>query len=339
MPKINYEHQLSQSSPFDHGSDKDVYRLQEDLDSVLYKPRGWLAKKNLEKEVRIAQAVKKHFEALGNSPTYLAIDLTNVSSNPHNIIVKAQFAEKSNLNDYLNSTYLPLDTCLELGSHLIQGLGNLHSAGYLSNDLKPENILVFNEQNKPVAKISDFGKAAYVGDHIDTVVFASGNGRFVAPEKVSTKKGEVFSMALIMLRVFEEHFHPDLCDDLASTNKNGKGGIEGLLLLNGRSYHKGISGRVIALIKYLAAKIFGHVSLSQGKREEKIIHAHIQRVFSSRAYRLDPKVNEAIAKLRDLLIDMTKASPKDRPSTEEAKERYLAAMNDILKAEYPWKLK
>lgn len=89
-----------------------------------------------------------------------------------------------------------------LGSHLLNGLANLHTADFVHGDIKPENCLIFEQEGQNILKLSDFGKAEEMPDK-KTGLY-SGNTRFAPLEGKLSKKGDVYGAALILIRNFEE---------------------------------------------------------------------------------------------------------------------------------------
>ena len=219
---------------------------------------------------------------------------------------------------------LSIDTRLDLGFQVVKGMHNMQKAGFVTGDAKLENILVFEiEPGKFVVRISDFGKARTLAE--ESISFVDGNPRFTSPEGVLTRKGEVFSTGLMLLRILEEGIDPKLCEKYQLGKRRG---IEGLLLKKGRKNKKGVTGQLAFLGKYLIAKTSGHLFLGQAKNEETIIHDHID-ALSSKFFltpNLDNPKDRALLNIFALIKDMTQADPSKRPTMEEVENRYRAAL-------------
>ncbi len=97
---------------------------------------------------------------------------------------------------------LSLQFRLLLAWQFAQGLTDLHEGGFAHGDLKPENALIFWERRTTILKLADFGRAVLLGP--DEAVPYVGNWRFAPPEALTSQKGDVYSMALVVVRIFEE---------------------------------------------------------------------------------------------------------------------------------------
>jgi len=233
-------------------------------------------------------------------------------------------AAVGDLDGYIKKPELSLDTRLSLGLQVIKGMHNMQKAGYVTGDAKLENILVFETDAGPIARISDFGKARKLAE--EGVSLVDGNPRFTAPEGVLTRKGEVFSTGLMLLRILEEGIDPEQCKKLQVGKRRG---VEALLLRQGRPNKKGVSGQIAFVKKYMVAKTTGNISLDQGKSEEEAIHRHIDNLSSSffNSPNTDSPKGRALLSIFELIKDMTQDDPAKRPTMEEVEKRYTAALD------------
>jgi len=93
---------------------------------------------------------------------------------------------------------------IELVKQLFSGFRDLHAAGYIHGDPKLENVLLYSLNGKPLLKIADWGKCK---TRTPTEKgFHTGNHRHMPPERLSSQKGEVFSAAMMAIRILEEEF-------------------------------------------------------------------------------------------------------------------------------------
>lgn len=72
-----------------------------------------------------------------------------------------EYAPKGSLLNHINLNKLTQSELNSLFKKICQGLKFMHCKGYSHRDLKLENILVFEENNKLIPKLSDFGFATY----------------------------------------------------------------------------------------------------------------------------------------------------------------------------------
>ena len=52
---------------------------------------------------------------------------------------------------------------LEIFTHVMRGMAEIHKNGILHRDLKPENIFIGEKEGKLIAKVGDFGLARILG--------------------------------------------------------------------------------------------------------------------------------------------------------------------------------
>lgn len=72
------------------------------------------------------------------------------------------------LYNAVSKNYLTFDDKVKIIDDLFCGLSFLHSQNLIHLDIKPVNILLFNEDNKWVAKYTDFGMSQYINDNLKT---------------------------------------------------------------------------------------------------------------------------------------------------------------------------
>jgi hypothetical protein len=204
-----------------------------------------------------------------------------------------------------------------LGSHLLDGLSNLHLAGYAHGDMKPENCLIYTgEDQSSILKISDFGKTEKV---LNESKFYSGNPRFVSPEGKLSTKGDVYSAALILIRNFEEKYPLPLITvdpkDFDMPIEDKYQGIEryvvehkAFLACNEEINPKNLKRRIT----------LGALSESKKLKQRNLIHEYIDKLHEH----LKGDLPERAHQLCDLLKQMTEADPNKRCSSAEASKAY-----------------
>ena len=151
---------------------------------------------------------KNSLQRLMESSLHLAVDLTDapdilIEGKPAVIARMAQ----TNLESAVRTAPYPFPQSANLARQLMKGFRELHAGGYVHGDIKLENILVYNFDGNPIIKIADWGKSKKLGDN--EVALHTGNRRHMAPERLCSQKGEVFGVAMMVVRMLEEEFLTD----------------------------------------------------------------------------------------------------------------------------------
>lgn len=116
------------------------------------------------------------------------------------------------------NTMTDLETFLRIVSQVCSGLALLHHFGYTHNDLKMSNIRIIRSDDKPVAKILDFGLArdydpSRAGEMAGTV-------EYMAPEIFqggkATVASDIYSLGIVLYRLITGRF-PFKEDDPVAT--------------------------------------------------------------------------------------------------------------------------
>jgi len=116
------------------------------------------------------------------------------------------------INRYCDKHELTLQQRLELFMDVCDGVQHAHQKAIIHRDLKPSNILVHDRDNKPVAKIIDFGLAKAVATSprvADQTMFTQvgavvGTPEYMSPEQTDLTGGgvdtrtDVYSLGLIL---------------------------------------------------------------------------------------------------------------------------------------------
>ena len=315
------------------GSDKRVVRATHLGDrNVAYAPvrklgglysKESVLKKEFQKIRTIRDGVKDY--------THLALDITELQAQQRidNKYSLTTPAARCDLEDELRKPELSFTKRINYCTQYLNGLKNLHAANVAHGDIKPENCLIFNDDNGDVVKIADFGKAQKIPPNGHKTY--KGNLRFCPPEGVLTTKGDVFSSALLIVRMLEETsgvldedgvLVPVLNRDRDSNNVQGKGrGIDKYVVDHGRFLgidSQNLKGNITRRLPR-QVKISRQSSFNKNK-QETLIKDYIDVLFK----KLEQKkaLNKTSAEqLKSLLKDMIKVNPNDRITAEEAHER------------------
>src|SRR5262249_51398876 len=98
----------------------------------------------------------------------------------------------------------PVGQACRMASHVLKGLEQAHSLGFVHRDIKPENILIGRGPDGLIAKISDFGLAkSFRGLGLSGLTFSGemrGTVPFMPPEqmldfKTVTPSGDLYATA------------------------------------------------------------------------------------------------------------------------------------------------
>jgi len=278
--------------------------------------------KNLKSE--ISYIVKKE--------RHLAIHYSSVPQNGElqkYFIVKTFRAKGDLESEIVNCDF---QTKIRFIKEILEGWTNLHEAGCLHGDPKLENILVFEKNGILFVALSDFGKAAFTSDDEDFIYL--GNSRHEPNERRLSKKGEVFSAAIILIRILEEEFldsnkwlldkegKPFIPFDMDRSKIDPKRkGIEKFALANSlMTQHeaKSLRGKMKVYSERAIATILPY---SPNMKAEKEIGVYIDALTDKLHFSKRMLENEMML-LRDLLKDMTRAEKTKRPLMEKVHTRF-----------------
>ena len=136
----------------------------------------------------------------------LAIDfqwappMGRVSKKPTVIAPKAS----TDLENFVRGRKCEFPKSIDYIKQLMSGYKNLHRIGRIHGDSKLNNVLVFGPPGAETIKLADWGKDKELV--ADKFTFSTGNCRYMPPERLASQKGEVFSMAMMAVRMLEEEF-------------------------------------------------------------------------------------------------------------------------------------
>jgi serine/threonine protein kinase len=301
-------------------------------------------------EYRFNINIKSNCNLTNDDRNYLAIDMTY---NAELSRVKQQETFVANtavgdLESILNkgedtkdafgttSTKLDLKQTSQLASDLLKGSAALHKVGYLHGDLKLDNCLIYKEnwaEGRYNLKIADFGIVRQITPDKETFLH-TGNARYAAPENKLSKKAEVFSVGLMLIRLFEQPYldpennKPTLIpyenDNAPTINK--RYGVEKFVVDNPicpQSERKGFFNRIRAGRKFIKAFLYTRFNFSKvsanKQKSEKVIHEYIDALADSMK---DTCPNDTRQKLAELLKSMTRSDPRERPTMEQAMKTF-----------------
>lgn len=340
------------------GKAKRVWEKEGDTESAYLTPMKQQAitrlfqkskKTEIKEEVETANQIKEELDPEPEEELNLAVDLTVLEDEK----IQGEYTVKTTRAgvEYTDETgakktHLDLDKRIHeapptfpdsaaIGEQVLNGMVNIHKAGFVHGDLKLENVLIYKgSDGKILARISDFGKTRRLGNN-KTAMY-TGNARFASPEGKLSKKGEVFSTAVMLIRVLEgELIQKNTVSSkvLISPTRPGKTfetsqreGVEKFLTTSQdcpQNETKSLKGKV---------QVYGRTALVQAHLDPKKlynaqieIHSYISELRKQliEEHGSDEKKINAVC---NLLMKMTNSIPKERPSMEEALTEYKHAM-------------
>lgn len=111
-----------------------------------------------------------------------------------------EYADLGSLRGVLETQdSLSIKDSLRYCHHVSRALMHAHDEGILHRDLKPENILLFQADNKPVAKLTDYGIAKALGSQSHTFT-SIGSPAYMAPEQFYDQYGltsDIYGLGIV----------------------------------------------------------------------------------------------------------------------------------------------
>ncbi len=255
---------------------------------------------------------------------------TALEAEAENLTAKAlEFREKAKT--------LPFPTAeesLDCVKQIANGAKNVHLAGMALGDPKPDNVMVYDgPDGKKIYRLSDWGKTSPIkpGER----ALYTGNTRYVPPEGGKSQQGDVYSMALIMIRVLEEPLlqegNKQALVDIPSGKKkagtfakeNERRGVEHHMCYHKDTKQRDLEGapwksKVETYASLNAPKMVPAVfrtSPPEGGPEQVVIYKYIDAMVEGLIVSGRYEKEEA-KKLGNLLKGMTVSDPRLRPTME-----------------------
>ncbi len=120
-----------------------------------------------------------------------------------------EFVDGPSLREVMRSPLLDTTSALKMALEICRAIDYAHTRGIIHRDLKPENIL-FDEQAGGIAKVSDFGLAAFADNELASSKFnvtethvSMGTLSYMAPEqrvdaKNADHRADIYSLGVIL---------------------------------------------------------------------------------------------------------------------------------------------
>ncbi|MFI0434172.1 MAG: protein kinase [Parachlamydiaceae bacterium] len=313
--------------PIGEGKAKKITHNPNRWDSVLCTAMQKSKLKEIQKEIELAQIIQTKLLEGGVNPeeANLAIQFNVL---PEEKWIDGKFTvempkAKKDLEQMMREDKLSFAECFRIMRQIVNGMKHLHQLEYVQGDLKPDNVLVFKKNQEINVSIADFGKTRSLAGK--EALLYSGNPRFCAPEGGLSFKGEVFSVALIIIYLFEAEFLDESrkmltqpvdtieCDDV------GRQGIEKFLVSSTTCPQKEVTNRRNKAIFYVKQGIKSTAS----PEAERDVHSYIDALIKelSGKYCNNDEHGADIQFLGALLKNMTLSDPEKRPTMQEVAQQ------------------
>lgn len=271
-------------------------------DPVIMRAKNKGAEKELREEAALMQSMKEEYSRAndGNEPENLALSFVEMRDNKGNLVLVTQRAD-CDVEKYLSgkAAERSFDQSLDYCEQFLNGVREAHSANRALGDIKPDNCLLYAEGKS--LKGTDFGKAQKLVD--DTSGFYLGNPRYMPPEGVLSKQGDVFSAAMVVIRLLECSLENDneLCPVMEVDNPDPKyknldekyKGIERFVI-----QHKDFVHCPKGDFRSLPARIMAFASNPKSNRAmEKALHEYIDCEINKIAEKMGVNTNQLLSRM------------------------------------------
>ncbi len=114
------------------------------------------------------------------------------------------------ITEYCDRHKLTIEERLQLFLHVLEAIQHAHQKGIIHRDLKPSNILVFEEQDRPIPKIIDFGVAKAINQPLTKRTLYTEQGQFIgtpeymSPEQIGSSiedvdtRSDIYSLGIVL---------------------------------------------------------------------------------------------------------------------------------------------
>lgn len=194
------------------------------------------------------------------------------------VAVVVELVPGPNLAELAVSQPLPLPRLIDLYIQLADGLGYMHSQGFVHLDMKPHNVVVTSDDK---AKIVDFGLCMPTGQYNPRI---QGTPAFMAPEQIVKgrvdERTDIYNLGATMFYILTGKSAQIM---LTQRNGNGKSGV--------------------------ADQAFRSLSVDIPEELEALIMTSCRPNPADRPWTM----NDVATRLRDVAQQMSKTTPDARP--------------------------
>ena len=120
-----------------------------------------------------------------------------------------EYVKGKPITDYADQNHLTIRERLELFEQVCQAIQHAHHKGVIHRDLKPGNVLVSTQDDRPFAKVIDFGIAKAIAQRLtDETLFTQhdqflGTPQYMSPEQAegsidNDTRTDIYSLAVML---------------------------------------------------------------------------------------------------------------------------------------------
>lgn len=334
------------------GKVKNVYIASPIIDprgkTVTYVARNGIGRQSeLDKEVHNSEILHEKLAILHKDNPGVELNLVRMEKRgkyaPGNIggkmgVTTGKAGKDQDLKKYVDK--FTFQQSVEVTFEILNGMNNLHLAGALHGDLKDDNILIFEEEGKYTARVSDYGKMRTFKEKFEKFI-NTGNYRYIAPEGGLSQKTEVYSTAILMIKVLENELLKEKDMVIGPTHKDEKvdagkrKGIEKFLIQN-KDCPQTENTTLRGLVKVIKQEISSLRSTQKAAKledSEREVHAYIEQMIKELSV-LHPGNEDAFEEMGNLLKEMTRSDTDPKaprtPNLSVALQKFEVIKNQMV---------
>lgn len=113
-----------------------------------------------------------------------------------------EYLDGEKIKDYFDNG-IDLKTKLDVFLQIIDGIGHAHSKDIIHRDIKPDNIKIVDSEEKPIAKVLDFGIAIITTTILTNTIRSYHTPLFSPPEQINLERvsrdSDIYSLGMTFL--------------------------------------------------------------------------------------------------------------------------------------------
>jgi superfamily I DNA and/or RNA helicase len=113
-----------------------------------------------------------------------------------------EYLDGEKIKDYFDNG-IDLKTKLDIFLQIIDGIGHAHSKDIIHRDIKPDNIKIVDSEEKPIAKVLDFGIAIITTTILTNTIRSYHTRLFSPPEQINlegvSRDSDIYSLGMTFL--------------------------------------------------------------------------------------------------------------------------------------------
>jgi len=150
-------------------------------------------------EARFAQEIK----TVGKLNHPHIVTIYDVGRTDEFAYMAMEFIEGPELKQFMGGKPLDVATSVDLIAQTADGLAFAHARDIVHRDVKPSNVMIVFDEDRMVAKVTDFGIARGPSSKVKTMTgLILGSPRYMSPEQVVGKnvglRSDIFSLGVVL---------------------------------------------------------------------------------------------------------------------------------------------